>query len=222
MSEIHSEQTVTEEIIPREMCDVKIEGTTCNEMELAPVRILENESIVTTVETANENTAKKVVRKDTAHRSTMEKRYLRTYECYICHQILSTLNRLKRHLTTHKNGKPFKCRVCGEQFSSESGHDQHLCQGNEIACEYCAVVCHTTNGILQHLKAHQDDSDILIYNCARCGTLFNMKTLRAWHDMQHDRFMFACKVCGKKFGTKQSRANHTRFVHSEERRKHFN
>lgn len=222
VTEVYSEQTVPIGILPEEMCEVKIEATTCNEMELDPVRTLENESIVTNPEPVKENTAKKCVRKETARQPTKKKRNLRTYECYICRQTLSALNRLKRHLARHKEEKPFKCSVCGEQFSSESGHDQHLCRGNEIACEYCPVVCHTTNEILQHLKVHQDDSDILIYKCARCGTIFNMKTLRAWHDMQHDRFIYACKVCGKRFGTKQSRTNHTRFVHSEERRKHFN
>lgn len=112
---------------------------------------------------------------------------------------------------------PLKCIVCGEILNDRYIYDRHLCQGNEVTCEYCNVVYQTTNEILQHLEIHAEN--IFHFDCNRCSTSFKMKRLRDWHEMQHNRFLFDCEICGKRFETRRTLITHTRVVHSDERRK---
>lgn len=141
----------------------------------------------------------------------------RFLQCYICKRTPFTLKRLRTHLKKHEDKKPFKCFVCGEVYRLKFDLDHHLCQGDQITCEYCPEVFHTLNGILTHLKMH--NADLLVYKCTRCIKEFNLTNLLKYHDAFHDRYQFACKICGKKFATRQTTTNHTRLVHSSERRK---
>lgn len=141
----------------------------------------------------------------------------KTYECFVCHQQTHLLKRLKGHLRKHNRIKPFKCSICEERYDEKSRYDRHLCEGTDIKCEYCSVVCQTTRDVLAHLETHKDN--VLLYKCVRCSNSFKMKNLFDWHRMQHDRMAFVCKVCDKRFGTRRTLTNHTRFVHTDERRK---
>lgn len=142
----------------------------------------------------------------------------RTYQCYICKRTSFTAKRLQTHLKKHDNKKTFKfkCNICGEAYPFKCDLDVHLCEGDSIACEYCPEVRDSLKGILAHLKVH---TDLLVYKCIKCTSGFNLNSLLKAHELFHKRLPFACKICGKKFGTRQTQINHTRFVHSDERRK---
>lgn len=116
-----------------------------------------------------------------------------------------------------KQQKHHECEVCGELFRTKRTLDEHLCEGQEIACGYCLKIFRTTNDILRHLPAHKDDIDLV--QCDRCNESFGMETLYIWHEMKHERTHFACDICNKKFNCRNTRSNHVRIVHSEERRK---
>lgn len=182
---------------------------------MCEVKTEEDRGMTTATKITNENVVSKRIRKRNSSRPSIREstREVDNYECYICHRVLPSMGGMKRHLSRHDK-KLSKCSVCGERFSTESSH-QHLCQGNEILCEYCPVVCHTTNEILRHLEIHKDNA--LFYYCGRCAISFNMNTLHVWHEMQHDRFTFACEICGKKFATKRNMKIHLEGVHSETR-----
>lgn len=140
----------------------------------------------------------------------------RVFECYICHKMPLSRNGLTFHLNNfHKNDT---CVVCGKHFAPEN-LNRHLCQGQQITCEYCPKDCQSTHEILQHLDTHRNN--LLFYKCHRCKESFNMKTILSWHDGKHERFQFSCEICGKTFEQERSRIYHTRFVHSDERSKTF-
>lgn len=139
----------------------------------------------------------------------------RIYECYVCKRSPFTPKRLRQHLKAHDKRRPFKCFVCGEGYKYRPDLNKHLCQGDTICCEYCPAEFSSLNEILVHLKNHDEK---LLYQCMRCTKGFGLKSLHKFHKVLHDHFQFACKICGKTFGTKQSTANHTRMVHTNERR----
>lgn len=174
-----------------------------------------NESLFYTakiLEPTNTNNIR-VNRKPPKGNANCFKRSTKVYECYICNETSVLLRDLQAHLRKHDNRSSTRCCVCGDP----NGHDSHLCRDNQIACEYCPEICSSTTEILHHLNVHKNN--FLFYKCFRCATSFNMKILRDWHDMQHDRFQFDCQICAKRFPTKRTLRNHTRFVHSDERRK---
>lgn len=120
---------------------------------------------------------------------------------------------------SRKRDRKFQCNVCGELHQSEPDLSQHLCFGQEIICEYCSQVYHTTREILHHLDIHRDNW--LSYDCGQCKQSFKMVSLYAWHRKKHERFQFVCGICGKDFESKFSWHNHTRLVHNNNRRKSF-
>lgn len=137
------------------------------------------------------------------------------FECYICHRGNLTRRGVSKHMKLHDVSKPFKCDVCGELVRLQRDLNHHLCQGREIACEYCPQVCHSINEIHRHLDIHRDN--LLFYKCNRCKQSFNMKAFLTLHDIKHERSEFACDICGKKFDLKKSWMMHTRYVHTDEK-----
>ena len=63
----------------------------------------------------------------------------RKYKCEICFKGFLVPRKLKEHILTHANIKPFKCEICGQAFSNHSGHRQHIMRahGLKFTCEIC-------------------------------------------------------------------------------------
>lgn len=161
--------------------------------------------------------SKKVLKSEDGKRSErkIESPEISAFECYICHRRNLTRRGVSKHMKFHDVSKPFKCDVCGELVRLQRDLNYHLCQGQEIVCEYCPQVCHSINEIHRHLDIHREK--LLFYKCSRCKQSFNMKTFLTLHDIKHDRSEFACDICGKKFDLKKSWMMHTRYVHTDEK-----
>lgn len=123
----------------------------------------------------------------------------------------------KNKVARKKIEKSFECDVCGELYRSKHNLDHHLCQGQQITCEYCPEICQSTAGIQQHVQIHGDS--LFSFKCGRCEQTFNMETLFIWHNMKHERTQFTCEICSKHFKLRNTWSNHIRIVHSDKRRK---
>ena len=50
----------------------------------------------------------------------------RKHKCEICGKGFIATQKLREHILTHTNIKPYKCELCNQAFSNFSGHRQHM------------------------------------------------------------------------------------------------
>ncbi|KAK6865633.1 hypothetical protein PG995_002161 [Apiospora arundinis] len=121
--------------------------------------------------------------------SSKDKYMCRWHECNRKHDAsFASKNKLRRHITTHTNYKPFHCKYCQEGFSARQALDQH-------------ERCHSG------LKPFVCDQP-------GCGKAFKQKSALTMHNRTHTgEKPLSCDVCGKKFGESSNLSKH-RKIHS--------
>ena len=76
----------------------------------------------------------------------------RKYKCEICFKGFLVPRKLKEHILTHANIKPFKCAICNQAFSNYSGHRQHMMRTvnsfSDFFISQAFLTSFTTNAIL--------------------------------------------------------------------------
>ena len=50
----------------------------------------------------------------------------RKHKCEVCGKGFIATQKLREHILTHTNIKPYKCELCNQAFSNFSGHRQHM------------------------------------------------------------------------------------------------
>ena len=81
-------------------------------------------------------------------------------KCHICLKVFSDTTRMKRHLLSHSDKKPFKCHLCGWGFHQKTNMERHLAshtkEGEGHPCTYCNSWFTTKSVVSLHIRdAHQ-------------------------------------------------------------------
>lgn len=93
-------------------------------------------------------------------------------DCKICKKTFLNLDRLKNHIKTHSEDKPFQCDNCKRTFKTKR---------------------HVGNHMIMH-------TDVFKYTCKYCEKKFRYKTGWINHENKHIGVKaFVCKVCGRDF-----------------------
>ncbi|KAK8048547.1 hypothetical protein PG994_010277 [Apiospora phragmitis] len=123
--------------------------------------------------------------------SSKDKYMCRWHECSRKHDAsFASKNKLRRHITTHTNYKPYQCGICEEGFSARQALEQH---------ERC----------------HSGDKPY-ICDLPGCDKAFKQKSALTMHKRTHTgEKPLSCEVCGKAFGESSNLSKH-RKIHSTE------
>eukprot|EP00092_Neocalanus_flemingeri_P013784 GFUD01014867.1.p1 GENE.GFUD01014867.1~~GFUD01014867.1.p1 ORF type:complete len:864 (+),score=225.34 GFUD01014867.1:100-2691(+) len=82
-------------------------------------------------------------------------------KCHICSKVFSDTTRIKRHLLSHSDKKPYKCNLCGWGFHQKCNMERHLAshtnEGEGHPCPRCNSWFTTKSVLSLHLKdAHNE------------------------------------------------------------------
>lgn len=130
-------------------------------------------------------------------------------KCNFCTKTFSKSRYLRRHILTHTEVKPYRCKICENCFSR---HD-HL--------KYHQTRC---RGKKQHLEVHVEQSALEsvgslpkgqlqgdVFECSTCSKKFSSHSNLTRHiSLLHSTFKpFSCKRCGTGFTSKDSLRRHS-------------
>jgi KRAB domain-containing zinc finger protein len=114
------------------------------------------------------------------------------FRCDNCDYQAVTASKLRQHLLSHENERPFACPSCPQTFR-------------------------TRPKLSDHVRIVHDRAKPLV--CAACQATFARgRDLRKHHESRHANVVHPCDSCTKTFRCAQSLRVHTRNVHAEQRR----
>lgn len=142
----------------------------------------------------------------------------RSFECILCSHTYKRLPNLKSHLKNHWSiytdyyhtneeelvtqshntdspSKPYKCKLCGRQYSLNNSLIRHLkmhYSPKSCRCEVCGKIYHRGDHLKEHLLTHNKDINI---KCKVCGIISATQISHNRHITLHD-LKLKCKVCG--------------------------
>lgn len=137
--------------------------------------------------------------------------------CPVCKKTYKRSS-LSLHMRTHTGVKPYKCSVCGKEFTVKCNYLAHQwihtgVRDRPYKCKLCEKSFHRQRFLEAHVRSHKK---IRPYTCNECGKSFihksNFQTHSKLHteDKQHE-----CGYCGKTFFRKYNLNNHVR-IHTGE------
>ncbi|PSN39662.1 hypothetical protein C0J52_18471 [Blattella germanica] len=136
----------------------------------------------------------------------------KSLSCHICGKKYTKIGSLNKHELQHEGKGTFRCRPCGEMFTTEAERTKHRDEKHEKPwkCEICSHMFATKEKLNTHLKWHES-KETEVFICNVCGKEFKLKVNLKVHvesrcgtDPQH-----VCNVCGKAFMTRGTLSNAT-------------
>ena len=122
-----------------------------------------------------------------------------------------SFNKFRLHMESVHKVLAFKCKECGNRFSSPTTLRLHrFTHSGEkpFLCDICGMKFKTRDQCSSHRKVHGEKT----LKCDICEKTFKMRNVLYQHRASHFPRRFSCDflACGKKFGTKQNLEAHVR------------
>ncbi|XP_066538491.1 zinc finger protein 1035 [Hoplias malabaricus] len=136
------------------------------------------------------------------------------FKCSICTKTFTNARNLRRHVLTHTDVKPYRCKACETCFSRSDHlklHQMH-CKGKrqrlEVRIEKINV--NQFGGDWQSQVQQSNE----VFECKVCSKQFPAKTSLARHiAMLHTTIKpYSCKKCGNMFSSQKSLSRHVLMV----------
>ncbi len=140
--------------------------------------------------------------------------------CPICGKSFMLGARLRDHLTTHTDDRPFACELCGSTFKTQNTLTQHINWVHKshvrVECDICEKSFCNKESLKQHMKKRHKEVGGM-YECSRCNKRFaETSQLKEHSAAEHNARPFLCRACGEGFRYASSLAAHERKQHAEQ------
>ncbi|KAG5271053.1 hypothetical protein AALO_G00175330 [Alosa alosa] len=136
------------------------------------------------------------------------------YGCKFCNKNFSKARNLRRHILTHTDVKPYRCKTCDSCFSRYDHLKVHQsrCKGKKQRLEVRVPKIspkHVGTGWQNSLRVKQE-----VFQCNTCSKEFSSQINLARHtSLVHTTSKpFSCKRCGSSFSSSSSLKKHTLLV----------
>lgn len=156
--------------------------------------------------------------------------------CHLCGRRLSSIHRAKVHHKACSMVKGiFFCNACNSTFNSLSALKSHNRSVHvyDISCDYCCLICQTSEELALHLKTHHEGKISSSTTCLECGiecrnrpNLIQHMSVRhptsiiTQEALQNSGITFnklSCAYCTEKFSTVQEIFWHSYAEHKTEK-----
>ncbi|KAJ9581249.1 hypothetical protein L9F63_023575 [Diploptera punctata] len=146
-------------------------------------------------------------------------RVKKSLSCNICGKKYTKSGSLIKHALQHEGKGTFRCRPCGEVFTTEAERLKHRNEKHEKPwkCNVCNHMFATQEKLDSHIKWHEN-KETEVFICNVCGKEFKLKVNLKVHvesrcgtDPQH-----VCSICGKAFMTRGTLVTHA-LLHTGEK-----
>ncbi|XP_073812318.1 uncharacterized protein isoform X2 [Musca autumnalis] len=129
--------------------------------------------------------------------------------CPYCGQSYSTKRKLRNHLKSHSDDRPYACGVCGKAYKYlRSAKDHQLIHSGirPYKCSICEKSFKRADKLKTHMIVH---SELRPYKCEECGKTFKYSAVLRSHMYMHTgRTPYSCKTCGEEFTLRTLLNNH--------------
>ena len=139
--------------------------------------------------------------------------------CTICGQQFPSVSSLKRHESTHTEGQPYQCAICGKTYKTDLILKFHMDEhtGQTFQCTICNKTYKTRQNLKSHMYTHKAKTKT--FQCDICGkSLTRSKTLKIHLQIHSDERKFQCKFCDRAFNTLSYLDRHVKCVHENIKR----
>ena len=139
--------------------------------------------------------------------------------CTVCGQQFPSISSLKRHESTHNQGQPYQCAICGKTYKTDLILKFHMDEhtGQTFQCTICNKTYKTRQNLKSHMYTHKARTKT--FQCDICGkSLTRSKTLKIHLQIHSDERKFQCKFCSRAFNTLSYLDRHVKCVHENIKR----
>ncbi|XP_047536536.1 gastrula zinc finger protein XlCGF17.1 [Vanessa atalanta] len=143
---------------------------------------------------------------------------VKPYACVYCNKKFSLVQNLNVHLRIHTGEKPFSCAVCGKTFAQSSGLTTHK-RKHTGQTPYKCVLCPRSFRTVGHLQYHvRRHTGEKKFECDMCSRAFITRSDLKQHIMTHSgEKLHVCCNCGMKFSRASNLKRHVKYSHNEDK-----
>ena len=153
----------------------------------------------------------------TQHEST----HMNRLECPQCQKSFQGRSRLKVHIRSHTNEKPYRCDYCYKFFTTVGHLKMHIrihTGEKPYVCEYCGKGFPRNFQLKSHVRSHTKEKP---YHCEYCERCFSTRSQLTSHIRTHTKEKpYQCDECGKCFSRSSNLIKH-RETHRKKKRKNL-
>ncbi|XP_042856443.1 zinc finger protein 271-like [Penaeus japonicus] len=125
--------------------------------------------------------------------------------------------KVKYKLLTHKQVKPYSCKMCSRAFSMKGNLMQHMSvhtKEKPFTCDICSKSFAWKSNLVSHMRVHTKEKP---FNCDVCCRGFSDKRVLVRHMRVHTKEKpYICDICSRAFSVKGTLVRHQR-VHTKEK-----
>lgn len=133
------------------------------------------------------------------------------YSCDVCEYSTFTVEVMRRHVLTHVEDKPHKCKLCNRSYIQRVQLQRHMEKHNGNMCNTCCKTFSSRAKLLVHMRDHMGLEKLYcpFKTCPYATKQFmNESSLNNHLNVHLEEKPHSCEVCEKKFHSEMNLKRH--------------